>query len=58
MNQSINPATVGIFMYMQIVYAFLYDTFAFDYTMTVLQFVGIGILLSFSMAQAFLKRFQ
>ena len=29
MNQSINPATVGIFMYLQIVYAYLFDIFAF-----------------------------
>ena len=45
-------------MYLQIVYAYLYDVFAFDSELTPLQFVGIGILLIFSLASAFIKRFQ
>ena len=57
-NQSINPATVGIFMYLQIVYAYLYDVFAFGNSLTSMQFIGIAILLTFSLASAFMKRCQ
>ena len=56
MNQSINPATVGMFMYMQVVYAYLVDLFVFDEVLTWLQLLGVGIIMAFAFASAIHKR--
>ena len=55
--QSMNPATVGMFMYMNIFYSYIVDVFVFDSQLNVLQFLGIGIILTFSVAGAIHKRF-
>ena len=57
MNQSINPATVGMFMYIQICYSYLFDIFFFDQNLTGLQFLGAGIIFVFSVAGAAHKRY-
>ena len=52
-----NPATVGMFMYIQIFYSYMIDVFIFDSHLNALQFVGGGIILTFSVAAALHKRF-
>ena len=56
MNQSMNPATVGMFMYIQVVYAFLCDIFAFNMTLSALQFIGSATVFLFSIAAAYEKK--
>ena len=48
MNQSINPAIVGMFMYVQVFYALLFDIFVFDSAFMPLQLVGGAIVLAFA----------
>ena len=51
-NQSLNPATVGIFMYMQLLYSYLVDVFVFHTNLNMLQFIGGGIIFVFTVAGA------
>ena len=51
-----NPATVGMFMYVQIFYAYMIDVFAFDQHLNGLQFIGGAIILVFSVMAALHKK--
>ena len=48
MNQSLNPATVGIFLYVQVVYAILFDYVAFHTSLQTMQWIGAAIIVVFS----------
>ena len=56
MNQSVNPATVGIFMYIQIFYAYAFDVMIFEQEFMPLQLVGSSIVLVFSVLTAIHKK--
>ena len=47
-NQRGQPTTVGVLMYCGIVYSFLFDMFVFNLSFTGLEYVGVGITLSFN----------
>ena len=47
-----NPATVGMFMYIQIIYAYLFDMMVFDTSLSTLQLAGASIVFVFSVAAA------
>ena len=57
MNQSINPATVALFLYIQIVYYLLLDYVMFGSVLTAQQFVGASICLLFSFIAVVYKRY-
>jgi len=57
MNQSMNPATVGMFMQINIFYSYLADVLIFDSHLSPLQFLGGGIILSFTVAATLHKRY-
>ena len=54
-NQYANPSTVGLILYMGILYNFLVDLFIFNVTFTTLQLVGIAVCISFSVSAAVYK---
>jgi len=56
-NQSMNPDTVGMFMYFQIFYSYTADVLVFDPRLNPLQFLGGGIIFTFTVAGAIHKRF-
>ena len=58
MNQSTNPATVGLFLYIQIVYDMSIDYVVFDTLLNGLQCLGVAICLAFSISSAIYKHFQ
>ena len=57
MNQSINPATVALFLYIQIVYHLLLDYAMFGLVLTAQQIVGASICLVFSLSAVVYKRY-
>lgn len=56
MNQSTNPATVGLFLYVQIVYDLCIDYLVFDTTLNGMQCLGAAICLIFSASTAIYKQ--
>ena len=47
-----NPATIGMFMYIQIIYAYLFDMMVFDTSLSTLQLAGALIVFVFSIVAA------
>ena len=58
MNQSINPATVGLFLYIQIVYNLTVDYAVFDVVLNGMQILGASICVIFSIAAAYYKHLK
>lgn len=53
MMQSMNPAVVGMFMYVKVFYAFLSDIFIFHMSLSTMQLVGCIAVFIFSLAAAY-----
>ena len=56
MNQSINPALVGMFMYIGVLYALIFDIFVFDAEFEALQMIGGGLALLVALIAAIEKK--
>ena len=52
-----NPATVGMYSYIQIFYSYIIDVLVFNSHLNALQYVGGATIFVFSVAAAFYKRF-
>lgn len=58
MNQSMNPATVGLFLYIQIIYNLPLDYAIFDVVLSGMQILGATICVVFSLAAAYYKHWK
>ena len=54
-NQYANPSTVGLILYMGLLYNFLVDLIVFHATFTRLQSIGIAVCVTFSVTAAVYK---
>ena len=51
-----NPATVGMFYYTEVIFAFLFDLIFFDTSLQTMQLIGAAVILTFSIAAALKKK--